>query len=426
MICRCLTKVVIFDASGRGGICHYTFQLAKSLVEAGCDVTMMVPENYELKELTTNFKLRIVFKRSLVKRMFNKIILQQQVRSSTFAPTPSRPSIAGEQKWCRWVLQYLAYLRLRLILIRAIIPLLWSRPDLVHFQWLGDVEAGLYFMTLVKRFGLKVVYTVHDLLPHDMDTPENRKVFRKVYALADRLIVHADKLKQEMIEMFGIEPGKLSVIPHGSNALFFHPNISKQHAREYFSIPLGKKVILFFGLIKPYKGIEYLLQAFSEIKERVNDSMLFVVGRIADEDPKIYRRYSELLSQFSDKDSVKCVAEYISFDRVGYVFSAADVVVLPHIRASQSGVLLSAIAAGKPVVVTDTGGLSEVVEDGRTGFVVPPRDAEALSEAIINILQHPVLLEQMGNAAKKLADTDYAWKAISIKTIGVYNSLFIG
>src|SRR4029077_5238562 len=112
----------------------------------------------------------------------------------------------------------------------------------------------------------------------------------------------------------------------------------------------------------------------------------------------------------------------ISIDKIEYFFSAADVVVLPYIKTSQSGILLSAFAAGRPVIVTDTGGLSEIVDDGRGGFVGPPKDSKALAEASIKILKSPDLLEQMGREAKMLAETAYSWHKVALKTMDVYRS----
>ena len=152
--------------------------------------------------------------------------------------------------------------------------------------------------------------------------------------------------------------------------------------------------------------------------------MLLIAGNF-DGDRAVFQHYSKLLAQFADKDNVRCVMDYISCDKVGYFFSAADVVVLPYIKASQSGILLSAFAAGRPVIVTDAGGLSEVVDDGRSGFVVPPKDSKALAEASIKILKSPDLLEQMGQEAKMMAETKYSWKRVALTTMDVYRSLSV-
>jgi len=416
-------RIAIYDPSGRGGICHYTFQLAESLAEIGCDVTVITTETYELKDLARNFKVRILFKKSWLKSWLVKIMPQNPRQNDNVISLLENHVAAGESQ-NRRIADFLKNLRLRIIFSKAVLALLWSRPHLIHFQWLANGRGDLYFIKLLKLFGFKIVYTAHDLLPHDMDIPENRRFFQNVYELADRLIVHADNIKEEMIGIFDIDPIKIYVIPHGSNTLFFSQNgASKQAARDRLGIPLDKKVILFFGLIKPYKGLEYLLEAFKEIKEQVENVMLVIAGRVADEDTAVYYHYCKLLTEFADNSAVRCVTEYIPFDEVGYFFSTTDVVVLPHVKPSQSGVLLSAIAAGKPVVVTDAGGLSEVVNNAQIGFVVPPKDAKALAKATIKILKTPGLLEQMGREAKILADTTYSWKTVATTTINVYQTL---
>ena len=166
-----------------------------------------------------------------------------------------------------------------------------------------------------------------------------------------------------------------------------------------------------------------MLEAFKEIEEHVEDALLLIAGNVFDGDRIVYQHYSALLAQYAEKDGVRCVTEYISMDQVGYFFAAADLVVLPYIKTSQSGVLLSAFAAGRPVIVTDAGGLSEVVNDGRIGFVVPPKDSKALAEATIKILNNPDLLEQMGREAKMVAESEYCWKRVALKTMDVYRSL---
>jgi glycosyltransferase involved in cell wall biosynthesis len=413
-------KVAFYDPSGRGGICHYTFQLAQGLVDNGCEVTLLAPHGYELQDLPRNFRLVILFKKSWLKNWLLKLAKAFSRR------TPSSPIIVqhGASPHKPWrVAVSLRKARLGLIFFKALVYLLWWRPHVIHIQWLAGGEADLDFFRLLKWCGFPIIYTAHDLLPHDADTDQNRRLFQQVYALADCLIVHGENIRQEMIDLFQIDPGKISVVPHGSNILF--SNESKAVARRRLEIPLNGKVVLFFGLIKPYKGLEYLLQAFNTIKDRIPGPLLVIAGRIADEDQAMYERYRSMLSQFAEENPVRCVTEYIPVEQVGAFFSAADVIVLPHVKPSQSGVLLTAIAAGKPVVVTDAGGLSEVVENGRSGFVVPPRDATAIAEALIKILQNPAVMERMGREAQTLAENHYSWRAVAAQTLTLYRSLSV-
>jgi glycosyltransferase involved in cell wall biosynthesis len=417
-------KITFYDASGRGGICHYTFQLAQSLAQAGCEVSVIAVEGYELGHLPRNFRLNILFKKSWTKAILAKLVPQGSGDNSR--PSVVRQNSRSAEEWASKpsIVDRLKVLRLKSIFIKKVISLLWENPHVIHFQWLADRNGELFFMKLLKRCRFKIVYTAHDLLPHDMDTHANRRVFQTIYSLVDLLIVHADNIKQQMLEKFDVDSAKIHVIPHGSNAIFFDDQcVSKETARKEIGIPLGKQVILFFGLIKPYKGLEYLLEAFEEIKRHIENAMLLIVGRIADDDHQAYQYYSKLLSTLEDSHTVKCVTEYIPFNQVGQFFVAADLIALPHIKPSQSGVLLSAMAAGKAVVVTDAGGLGEVVKNGQSGFAVPPKDSKALAEAIIEIFRVPGLLERMGREARLIAETTYSWNTVASKTIEVYRAM---
>src|SRR5262245_14366032 len=259
MIEKGRVKVAFYDPSGRGGICHYTFQLAQGLADTGCDVTVLTTEGYELGRLPRSFRLVILFKKSWLKNWILKVARTGYCLRTRPQPEVGEPR-SGRQK-PRPMADGLKKARLRLIFFKALIYLLWYRPHVVHIQWLANGEEDLRFFRLLKRCGFSIIYTSHDLLPHDADTPETRRFFKEVYAVADRLIVHAENLRAEMIEIFESNPSKIWVVPHGSNIIF--RNESKADARRRLEIPLGKKVILFFGLIKPYKGLEYLLQGFN-------------------------------------------------------------------------------------------------------------------------------------------------------------------
>jgi glycosyltransferase involved in cell wall biosynthesis len=420
-------RVAVYDPSGAGGICHYTFQFAEGLAQAGCDVTVMAPEGYELSGLPRNFKLNLFLsKKSLLKSWLDKIMPGLLNGSSNHAGKTiahRENQTVAEKPQELPIVDFLRAIRLRMIFLRAAFSLLWDRPHLIHIQWIVRNE-DLFFIKVLKCLGFKIVHTAHDILPHGRETLESKRLFRSIYTLADRLIVHAENIRQEMIKMFDVDPNKVYVIPHGSNALFFTSSVSKQAARTHLDISLSKKVILFFGLIRPYKGLEYLLEAFEEIEAQVKDAMLLIAGKYHG-DRAVTQHYSKLLAQFADKDNVRCVIDYIPCDKVGYFFSAADVVVLPYIQASQSGILLSAFAAGRPVIVTDAGGLSEIVDDGRSGFVVPPKNSKALAEAGVKILKNPDLLMQMGREGKIVAESKYCWDKVALKTLDVYRTLSI-
>ncbi|MGH7774565.1 MAG: glycosyltransferase family 4 protein [Candidatus Binatia bacterium] len=419
-------RITFYDPSGSGGICHYTFQLAENLVRMGCDVTIVTTEGYELNHLRRNFKIKILFKKSRVWAVIAWAIFKmrgtpptgQLYHQLTNDESPASESIS--------VLRVLRTMRQRITLIKGFFYFLLSHPHLIHFHWLVEPREDYYLIKFLKLFRFKIVYTAHNLLPHDCDTPDEREAFQKIYRLVDKVIVHSRNNKKEMIRLFNLDANKICIVPHGSNDLFYaQRNISKEAAREKLGILPEKKVLLFFGLIRRYKGLEHLVEAFKEVKTSIRNVTLLIVGQIHDADAKVLEYYSRLIAELDKRDDVMSINEYIPFENVGCYFSASDVVVLPYIKTYQSGVLLSAYAAGRPVVVTDTGGLSEVVVDGKSGFVVPPQNTRALAQAIIRIIKNSNKLEEMSRYAKDLAETTYSWRSVALKTVDVYRSLAV-
>jgi glycosyltransferase involved in cell wall biosynthesis len=414
-------KIALYDPSGLGGVCHYTYQLAQNLALMGSDVTVVTTENYELKHLPRNFNITFLFKKSWIKRLGLNLIAPVRWQGSYDQEPALQNGAQADEKSS--TLALLKNLRLRIIWLKAAFFFLWKRPDLIHFQWLVDRNQEYFFLNLLKLLRFKIVYTVHDLLPQESEACPDHHALEKIYRKADALIVHAESNKREFVSAFNVDPEKIYVIPHGSNDLFYtDKGMSKEAAKEELGVS-QKRVILFFGLIKRYKGLEYLVEAFREVKERLDNVVLIIVGKIYDKDREGFNFYSDLIGQLRSHENVVCVEDYVPLEKIGLYFSASDVVVLPYIRNYTSGVLLSAYAAGRPVVVTDTGGLKESVEDGKSGFVVPPKDTRALAQAIIETVASPDRCNQMGKYAKSLAESNYSWSSVASKTIALYRHL---
>jgi glycosyltransferase involved in cell wall biosynthesis len=218
-----------------------------------------------------------------------------------------------------------------------------------------------------------------------------------------------------------LDPRKIFVVPHGSDEVFSGDgSVSKADARRDLGISSEKRVILFFGFIKRYKGLEHLVAAFEEVKRRLPEAFLLVAGQIYRADKEGYEFYSRLFDGLKGRPDVLCVPQYIPVESIGAYFAASDVVVLPYVKTYTSGVLLAAYAAGRPVVVTDSGGLAEAVEEGKSGYVVPPGDVPALAAAIESVFENSEKSEGMGRHAKTLADTTYSWREAARKTADLY------
>jgi len=409
-------KIAVYDPSEHGGITQYTFGLADALADAGWKVTVITTEDYELKHLKRRFELWFLFKKSWIKPAISAVF--------SFARTP--PSSPEPRAFGSTATSGLRSLRITLILYKAALLLFMSRTRLVHFQWITDRTADLRFMKLLRTMRIKVVYTVHDVLPHDAYTAENQAFFQQVYGLVDKLIVHSENNRRELLDLFAVDPDKLRVIPLGCPTTFVDQLGSPSNvARQQLGIEKSAKVILFFGQIKRYKGLEYLLEAFDTIAARCDTALLLIAGRISESDPVIYEQFRGLLDKYSQNPRIRIHDTYVPFKQIFAYVAAADLVVLPYSKASQSAVLLLAYAAGKPVVVTDTGGLSEVVRDGESGYVVPAKDADAIAEATIKILTDPIVSEKFANRARVLGETVYSWDTVGAITATLYQSLLL-
>ena len=318
----------------------------------------------------------------------------------------------------------LKIIRLWSIWIRITFFVLLENPHIIHFQWIIDKKNTFYFMKILKFLRCTIVYTAHDLLPHDSYSQNDKDILRKIYYISDKIIVHSDSNKREIINVFKINQRKVYIVPHGGFDVFYtDKNFTKNMARKKIGISDEKKVILFFGSIRRYKGLEYLVSAFKEVKEKSRNTILLVVGDIHSGSNEDFKFYSDLINIISHDEDIICVNEYVPFEEINYYFLASDVVALPYIKTYTSGILLAAYAAGRPAIVTDTGALSEVVDVGKSGFIVPPKDVNALVQAIVKIISNPDRMEEMGNHAKYLSETVYSWDSIALKTMNVYQSL---
>jgi glycosyltransferase involved in cell wall biosynthesis len=170
--------------------------------------------------------------------------------------------------------------------------------------------------------------------------------------------------------------------------------------------------VLFFGRISEYKGLQYLIEAEPLISAQVPGVRIIIAG-----EGEPFDRYEEMMIH---RDRFIVHNYRIPDEQVASLFQQASVVVLPYVEASQSGVAAVACAFGKPVVATAVGGIPELIEDGRTGYLVPPRDAGRLAEAVVGLLKNPELRREMGRHAHAKAGTDLSWPAIARQTLAVY------
>jgi glycosyltransferase involved in cell wall biosynthesis len=277
-------------------------------------------------------------------------------------------------------------------------------PDVIHLQ-LGGSIVDLVLLPFLKKY--PVVATFHDVKLH---TGENNlqqnfiRYWERKYS--NQIIVHGEKLKEQMIKEYGLPSEKVHAIPIGEHEVAPFKKYERKDLKE------DGNLILFFGRIWKYKGLEYLIKAEPLITKEVPDAKIVIAG--AGED---FKKYEEMMV---NRDNFIVYNYRIPCKEGAELFQRCSLVALPYINTSQSGVVPTAYGFKKAVVVTDVGSIPEIVDDGVTGFIVPPRDQKALAEAIVKLLKDEDLRREMGENAYKKLKTDLSWDKIVEKTIKVY------
>ncbi len=273
-------------------------------------------------------------------------------------------------------------------LIDSINPLSWFKtinyinqknPDLIAFIWYQPFfgfSVGTIAKFLHKKFPGRILFITENIISHESMFYD--KILTK-YALsaADKFLVLSDVVEKGIREMYPDKKVFRSTLPI-YDCYGFDLSISKSDARKKLGIDDQKKVLLFFGYVRAYKGLMNLIEAMPFLIKEDENYFLLIVGEFYE--PK--EKYFEKIKELNLTKHVMIVDEFVPNEEVGIYYLSSDVVVLPYNSATQSGILNIAYGFKKPVVVTDVGGLPELVEDGKTGFIVEPKNPQALAEGI--------------------------------------------
>ncbi len=292
--------------------------------------------------------------------------------------------------------------------------------DVVHFQWLTvqHVDGHLLPRRRSESGGRRpLVLTAHDVLPRE-PRPGQLSAQRRLYERFDAVVVHSEHGRQRLTREPGVDPDRVHVIPHGS---FAHLADVPQQPGGRAPFQTDRPVVLCFGLMRPYKGIDVLLQAWRGIE----DAELWIVG-MSRMDTGPLRAMVDALNARRDTGSgqgrVRFVPRFIKDDELPGYFRRADLVVLPYREIDQSGVLFTALAFGKPLLLSDVGGFPEIAATG-AARTVPAGDPAALHEALRELLGDPAALATLADRARDAAEGKYAWGTIAKRTLDLYGSL---
>lgn len=377
----------MLEPHGQGGIAQYTLLLARALCDRRIAVHVATSQDYELRHFVPQSLQTIACLHPLVNSLRRTSgIAFRILRIADLAPD------------CFKVLH----------LCRAL------KPDIVHLQSALPFDALL----LCTFPHLPVVATVHNILPH-RPRPFDLALCRWLYRRASALIFHGEANKREFARRFRSQ-AVMRVIPMGCfDVLARGAKPSRQEARRKLGIEAEAAVVLFFGQIRPNKGLEVLLRAFPQVLRAVPSARILAAGfPLAG-----MREVTSLVEELGLRPFTYLLPRYIPLEEVEVFFQAADVVAMPYLSVTQSAVLPAAMAFGKAVVASSVGALPEVVKDGDTGLLVPPGQPGPLAEAIIRLLTDERLREETGRNLKEAGQTIFTWPRAAEATEALYREV---
>lgn len=374
-----------------GGIPHYTAELANAVAKYVDEVIVLKPRDNNTKLFSEDVDVREVFR---------PVTFSKKNMIKAFSPSN--------------ISNFLSFKNIKLVYD--------LRPDIIHFP---ELYPHISILTSVCKISDRypIVYTRHTPFESLLDCIKSgRKIHNLFYGMlmcisditkylvkVKAIIVHAPEDKNKLIKR-GFSPNKIFVIPHG--AYNFLIRFKKLQDKE--TINYNNYKILFFGYILRRKGLEYLIKAEPYISKEIPNIKIIIAGE---------GNVTPYLKYIQDSSKFEIYNEYISDQMVAELFVRSDVVVVPYtFHLGHSGVLTIALSFGKPVIVTNVGDFPNIIRDGREGFVVPPKDPEALAEAIIKILQDDKLRKRMSKNALKRAK-ELSWDNIAKMHVEVYEKV---
>jgi glycosyltransferase involved in cell wall biosynthesis len=313
------------------------------------------------------------------------------------------PADARILKPARSALKAIEHIKDTLHLAAAVLRL---KPDVVHYQWMPIPSIDRYAITQFKKKNIPVFFTVHDTNPfNNAPTMKGQGAgWRKSLDLFDGLIVHTEASKKKL-EQYGVASEKIAIVPHG--LLAFGP-------MDTMSLP-KKKTILFFGTIKPYKGLDVLLRAFKKIADKI-DVQLRIVGSCQNDD---IERYRSLIRDLGIGDKVDLDVRYFADAEIPAMLADATLVVFPYRHIDGSGALLTAAVYEKPFIASDIGMFHEMLK-GNHLSLVPPDDADALAERLEDVFSDTEKMHTLKNISKHIKSKVPSWSAIGTQTLANY------
>jgi glycosyltransferase involved in cell wall biosynthesis len=281
--------------------------------------------------------------------------------------------------------------------------------DVVHYQWLTVPALDAHLLPLRRPR----VMTAHYILPPQPSRRRLRSV-RRVFGAMDAVVAHSQHSATRLRNEVGLDPAKVRVIPHG--AFDYLARLPEEKPLPPELEGAEGPVILCFGLLRPYKGVENLIEAFGRLAGSNPDAELWIVGNPRMDVTALRRQAGEVGGR------VRTVTRFVDDAEIPAIFRRADLVALPYLDAEHSGVLYTGLAFGKPLVLSAVGGFPEVAETG-AARLVPPGDTSALAATLEELIGDDAARAELAAAASAAAAGPFSWDEAARRTMDLYREL---
>lgn len=386
-------RILEIETFGRGGLTHYAYNLSLALAERGHEITFVTAAGYELEGRSDQpANVEVVQAIGLGSHRFGKAI----------------PRLA--QGLFRKLEAISDAVRVAALARRL-------RPDVVHLHCTN--QAAVLYLSLLERLGPPLVATAHVVTPHER-IPFQDQIYHRIHQLGSLIVAHSAFDRRRLLQEFAVDPERVRVIPHGEYGFFERGGqpTDREAARRGLGLEPGDEVVLFFGYIREYKGLDLLLDAWPAVTEARPAARLVVAG-----DPvQLPAERRVELEAWAERLGAKHRFGYIPFDDVSRYFTAADLLVMPYRHISQSGVLFLGLSLDLPVVATRVGALPEMLRDGDSALLVPPEAPAELARALIRGLGDPELRQHLARGGRRVAEA-HSWPSIAEQTETAFVSL---
>jgi len=296
---------------------------------------------------------------------------------------------------------------------------LWRhRQHVVHVQGFRTIALELPLYVLMRPFLRRLVYTAHNALPH-----EPRRWHGVVYGLWYRLLDQAHVLSQhtgnQLVARFGFDRARLIYAPHGNYDRFRcdHPPAARDATRSLLGIEREQVLVLMYGLIREYKGIDRLILAAASTTNR--RLRILVAGGCVDD---LAQHLKDRAAALGLRDRLELLVGFVENQRLSDLVDAADVIAFPYHRISQSGALLLAMTYGKAIIATDLPSFREYLEDGVSGLLMDTSDPPLFARALDGLVADAALRSRLGETARRHAVETFAWTAVARTIVSAYGT----